>query len=227
MTPFTLHTAAHSSGELLEDRDHTPDVKLGFHNDGLLNAGNLEIPNHIVLYNLYISYRKPGKFKWIPIALWDKLNEHKKMKITENIKIKIQLTPSFHLDKNGAITKTDFNYLEIPISNFNKKGDIRFFLNGKALYDKDMYLVQKIQDSLEKNSVIISIDQKERRAFYLKNTAGFHARDVFEDPVENTDLTRVFLRSVDVHSEVYPSRPLNFSKKLIQSEYHEAGDTLN
>jgi hypothetical protein len=39
----------------------------------------------------------------------------------------------------------------------------------------------------------------------MKNTAGFHARSIFEDPIEGNDLTRVYLRAVDVNSERYSS----------------------
>lgn len=226
-TPFTLHTASHSSGKLLETTDHTPDAILGFHNDGLLNSGNLEIPNHIVLYNLYISYRQPGKFKWIPITLWDEFGQYTELAKSKNIKI--NLTPYFHLSKEGNVVETAFDDLEIPISNINAQGETQFFLNGKVLLNNNPQhtaLIQAIRNSLEKNSKIISIDQKERRAFYLKNTRGFHARDIFKDPIKDVDLTRVFLRSVDINAEVYPSRSINLTKSINTASY-ETNKTAN
>jgi hypothetical protein len=47
--------------------------------------------------------------------------------------------------------------------------------------------------------------QKEKRVIFIKNTNGFHARDIFKEAIDGIDLTRVFLRSVDVNAERYPS----------------------
>lgn len=70
---------------------------------------------------------------------------------------------------------------------------------------KHVDFVQSIRDSLNKNPTKIYLAQKERRAFYMKNTAGFHAREIFEDPIEGIDLTRVYLRAVDINAEAYSS----------------------
>ncbi len=68
---------------------------------------------------------------------------------------------------------------------------------------KHVDFVQSIRDSLERNQIKISIPQQERRAFFIKNTAGFHARNIFEKPIDGIDLTRVYLRAVDINSEQY------------------------
>lgn len=218
-TPFTLHTASHSNGKLLESTEHTPDAKLGFHNDGLLNSENLEIPKNIVLYNLYIAYRRPGKFRWIPSALWDEAENFGKKINSEKIKINIELTPSFNSNKKGSFTRKNFYSIGTPVSSISMNGQRRFFLNGKVSQNNNLLehveLVNNIRNSLENNPIKISIEQKERRAFYLRNTEGFHARDIFEDPIEGVDMTRVFLRSVDVNSEVYPSNKINIDAKII------------
>ena len=63
-----------------------------------------------------------------------------------------------------------------------------------------------MRNSLLKNEFKIRIPQKERRIIFLNNTLGFHARDVFEEPIENVDLSRVMLRMVDINAELYPSQ---------------------
>lgn len=63
-----------------------------------------------------------------------------------------------------------------------------------------------MRNSLLKNDFKIRIPQKERRIIFLNNILGFHARDIFEEPIEGVDLSRVMLRMVDVNAELYPSQ---------------------
>jgi len=160
-----------------------------------------------MVYNFYISYHKPGYFMWIPTKLWDEAEKFETL--TKDIKwtIKIKLNPNYHLDEKHEIVNTLFEHIEAPISQITEKGKRQFFLNGQVLLEDNskehVDFIQSMRDSLEKNSRIIYIPQRERRAFFIKNTSGFHARSVFEEPIENIDLTRVYLRAVDVNSELY------------------------
>ena len=210
--PFSLHKASHSNGKRLESTGldgYTPEVKLGFHNDGLISQEKIEIPKHIALYNLYISYHKPGNFMWIPTAVWDDSEKYGVSTSNNNISVKIKLSPIFHLDKNNEIVNSGFNYVTAPVSSINKDGQLRFFINGQVLPEDNepnhVDFVQSIRHSLQNNLKKIYIPQKERRAIFLRNTMGFHARDIFEEPIEGVDLSRVLLRSVDLNSELYPS----------------------
>lgn len=208
--PFTIHTASHENAKRLDAGgldQYTPEVKLGFHNDGLLSNGKIEIPNHIAIYNLYISYRRPGNFMWIPIALWEEAEKYEEISKRNSINIKIRLTPSYYFDKTGEVKNTVFDFVEAPLSSINKNGDRRFFLNGQVLPEDNpqehVNLIQALRNSLEKNPKKIFIPQKERRVIFLKNTMGFHARDIFQEPMEEVDLTRVFIRAVDLNTEIY------------------------
>lgn len=212
-TPFTLHTASHSSGKLLQSAEHTPESKLGYHNDGLINGDHLEVPETIVLYNLYIGYRKPGYFWWVPTAAWNEAEYFFKKQSEHNLKIKIKLTPYFNLTKDKELKKSEFDHIEIPLCINDEMGLKRFFLNGQLLPElntsENLHIVALMRKSLENNQMKIGLEQKERRAFFFKNTEGFHARDIFENPIEGIDLTRVFLRSVDVNSKIYPSNKIS------------------
>jgi hypothetical protein len=209
LTPFTLHSASHKNAKLLSSEEYTPDVKLGFHNDGLIKDRKIELPIYIMLYNLYLGYREPGNFRWIPTTLWnDKENFMKKI-TPGKTSIKMKLTPHINLHKDAGLTTKKFDDIEIPIINMNKNGQIRFFLNGKISPNEDreenINLVEMIKKSLENNPTHLCIPQKERRAIFINNTNGFHARDIFKEPFEEIDLTRVFLRSIDCNAEQYPS----------------------
>jgi hypothetical protein len=208
--PFAVHTASHENARQLEANgveQYAPEVKLGFHNDGLVNNGKIEIPEHIVVYNLYISYRRPGNFMWVPTSLWDDANKYEEISRKDNIRIKIKLSPSYYFDQEGKLSNSLIDTVETPLSRINENGEQRFFINGQVLPENnnlsDVNMVQSIRESLLNNSRIIRIPQKERRAFFLKNTLGFHARDVFDDPIKDIDLTRVFIRAVDLNAESY------------------------
>ena len=211
--PFAIHSASHSNAEQLDAKNlfhYTPEVKLGFHNDGLLSKNTIEIPKHIAIYNLYISYMRPGNFMWIPTASWVDADKYHQISKTENINVKIKLTPSYYLDNVGNLKNSVSDLIEAPISTFNENGEYMFFLNGQVLLEdnlqKSVDFVQEIRNSLQNNPEIIRIPQKERRAFFITNTKGFHARDVFQDPIDGVDLTRVFLRMVDLNTETFSTQ---------------------
>lgn len=104
-------------------------------------------------------------------------------------------------------TPTDLNVYgpsEIIAPIFFKQNinQIGMFLNGDIISDEDGLIVDKnlvnaLRTSMNSNPVRFSIEQKSRRLILLGNTLGCHARDVFEEAVPNSQLTRVFIRSVD------------------------------
>lgn len=211
--PFAIHTASHSNAEQLDKKNlfhYTPEVKLGFHNDGLLSKNKIEIPNHIAVYNFYISYLRPGNFMWIPTSSWVEADKYHQISKSENINVKIKLTPSYYLDSTGELKNSVSDLIEAPVSSSNEQGEHIFFLNGQVRLEdnsqKSVDFVQDIRNSLQTNPDIIRIPQKERRAFFIKNTKGFHARDVFQDPIDGVDLTRVFLRMVDLNAETFSTQ---------------------
>lgn len=73
----------------------------------------------------------------------------------------------------------------------------------KKTMQRLLSIVNAMRNSISNNPTKILIPQKERRALYLKNISGFHAREIFEQPIEGADLTRVFIRSVDLNAKRY------------------------
>ncbi|HVT63270.1 MAG TPA: hypothetical protein VHD33_07290, partial [Legionellaceae bacterium] len=169
----------------------------------------IEIPKYIATYNLYISYKKPGNFIWIPTKHWEESSKFKDVKY-KNMIININLTPTFHLNHEDKIYNSGYEKICAPLSYINQNGDDLFFLNGQVFLknnsDECVQAVNEMRNSLLKNDFKICIPQKERRIIFLNNILGFHARDIFEEPIENVDLSRVMLRMVDVNAEFYPSR---------------------
>lgn len=209
-TPFTIYSSSHENAKLLDSKgltQYAPEVKLGFHNDGLFRDEIINIPLHIMVYNMYINYKRPGNFKWLSIANWDDAEKYENLLKDRPVKIKI--TPNYFFDKEGNIKNTLVDMVEVPICQVNEHGKKMFFLNGNVLAQDNgveiVELVNSMRDSISKSPTRILIEQKERRAFFLKNDFGFHARDIFEEPFEDADLTRVFIRAVDVNAQSYSS----------------------
>lgn len=208
--PFQLHTASHTNEQILESRGlekFTPAMKLGYHNDGLLSDTQVEIPHHIMVYNLHISYLKPGNFMWIPTACWDDAELFQKKARDNNLTVKIKVTPNYHLNDEGDVVNNMHHYVETPILRENEHQPALFFLNGQVRPEdnspENVAFIQEMRDSLERNNFKICIPQQERRAFFIKNSLGFHARNIFEEPIDGVDLTRVYLRVVDMNAELY------------------------
>lgn len=208
--PFSIHTASHTNSESLDslglDQDSL-EVKHGFHNDGLISDSLVEIPNHIFVYNLHISYQTPGDFFWVPISTWSDAEHFGLIADEESMSASIKLTPNYYRENDGNIKNSFTENLIIPLSIIDKNGKRKFFLNGQVgLNDnpqKIVDFVNAMRISIENCPKKISIPQRERRAIYFKNSMGFHARDIFKHPIEGVDLTRVFLRAVDLNSEKY------------------------
>lgn len=56
--------------------------------------------------------------------------------------------------------------------------------------------IKKMQESLSFEKNKISIPIKARRLFILNNWLGAHARDIFEDQLENLNCSRSFFRAM-------------------------------
>jgi hypothetical protein len=204
--PFTLHRASHSDTAKMKQIGldmFTPDAKLGFHNDGLVHGDSVELPLHIGIYNLLISYRNPGNFSWIPTRKWNESSKFEAVCGDASMAV-VRLTPRMHFAPDGQPVKTGVDQVRVPLVFRNVAGQVRFFLNGDVTQHDNSPEVTRLFSEMKasiSSADRVSILQKERRAIFLNNTAGFHARDIFEDPIPGVDLSRVFLRLVDRNSE--------------------------
>ncbi|WP_414528463.1 hypothetical protein [Nodularia chucula] len=210
LMPFTLHEASHSDSDKLNGagfEEIRPDAKLGFHNDGLIDENTVSIPKYIGLVNLFIGYENPGNFYWvksssISLDSLDQLisEEEKKAAV-------VQITPSVFKGADGSFERYGIDTIKTSLIGRNEHGELRLFLNGSVNVDKNSesimqffnYLKNKIKESEEK----VTVPQKERRIIFIKNTSGFHARDIFENPFPDLDLSRVFIRLMDSNVEKY------------------------
>lgn len=205
--PFTLHRASHSEVAKMKAiglENFTPDAKLGFHNDGNVIGTLAGLPLHVLIYNLLISYRQPGNFSWVPLKEWSEAKYFDEYAGVRSQAV-IYLSPTVHFDKNGKPVKSGAEKIARPLVFRNNLGQRRFFLNGDASDSENSAEIRSLflalKDSISK-ARRIDIAQKERRAIFMNNAEGFHAREVFEDPIPDVDLSRVFLRMIDQHVEL-------------------------
>lgn len=208
-TPFRVHKAKHSNVKdmnamgikLLGLED-----KLGFHNDGVIENNKVTIPKYIALFNSFIGYKNAGDFYWVPAkSLETKLNSDN-LKDFFGKKAVIKLTPTVYENTNGSFTKSGPSHVLAPLIWNNQNNEKRFFLNGDVLEDNNNNEVVKsfslLRESIDNSEECIKIPQRERRAIFLNNISGFHARDIFADPILDLDLSRVFIRSVSKEGEI-------------------------
>lgn len=216
--PFRVHKATHSN---VKDMDAMGikllnlEDKLGFHNDGVVQPDKVEIPKHIALFNSFIGYKDAGYFHWVPSRLWEnQLNDKDLNYLKSNLAV-VKLTPTVYEDSNGGYKKEGPSHVRAPLVWESETQQNRFFLNGDVSDENNerqlVELFSSLRESINNSPECISIAQQERRAIFLNNTAGFHARDIFADPISDIDLSRVFIRSVDSNCELCPqSSPIEF-----------------
>jgi hypothetical protein len=205
-TPFTIHTASQSNADKLAAarvKQNTPEAKLGFHNDGRIDDDNILVPNTIALYNILIAYNNPGYFYWVPFAVWPELNKFSDI-FGVNKLYTFDIVPSAYAVGSDQLDIHGQNEITAPLFSKNQDGSTLMFLNGDIKSDGegnpvDADIIKSLQTSISTNQKKFAIKQQARRLILLANALGCHARDIFEQPIEGTQLTRVHIRSVDLN----------------------------
>jgi hypothetical protein len=203
-TPFTVYAASYEkSRELTQFGLPTvaPETKLGFHTDGVMQNNGVSMPRNIMLYNVIIEYRRPGCFHWVPFDSWaDKAMYMDRVGIGR--RYSIRLTPSIYDLGNGQLEVASPDKVDAPIFPNDASNGYPLYINGTIVGSEDPAsfdpsLFDALKQSIADNPIRYSVPQKSRRIIFARNIAGAHARDIFEDPIENTPYTRIFMRSVD------------------------------
>lgn len=197
--PFTIYNASHEGETLLKEKGikyYSPEKNLGFHTDGIVLDNLLWSPNFVSIYNVYLGYKKPGNFHWIPFILWDEFEKWKKELISK--RFKLEITPITYKHANNELQVTSAGDFEVSLMITDGNNCVPFF-NGEVVAcvnDPDFKIgnVKRMLASLSINKKCISTPLRPRRLFMLNNWLGAHARDIFEEPLENVKYTRSFFR---------------------------------
>lgn len=210
-TPFRIHKATHSNVKNMDAMGIKLlglEDKLGFHNDGVVENNKVTIPKYIALFNSFIGYKNAGFFYWVPVKSWKSELKNYNLKEFYGKPAVVKLTPTVYENTNGSFTKSGPSHVIAPLIWNNENNEKRFFLNGDVLEEnnnnKFVQFFSILRESINNSQECIKIPQRERRAIFLNNTSGFHARDIFADPILDIDLSRVFIRSVSKDGEICP-----------------------
>jgi hypothetical protein len=203
-TPFTVYTASKSNGQKLDEANlsqNVPEVKLGFHNDGHIAEGNVLVPNIIAIYNILIAYQKPGKFHWVPFSQWQEMQKFADL-FGVGKKYKFKIVPNVYATIEEKLDVRGPSEIIAPIFTKKRNGELMLFMNGEIDAEENgskvkNTLVRDLKNSINVNPMRFSVEQKVKRLILLGNTLGCHARDIFEEPLDDSQLTRAFVRSVD------------------------------
>ena len=213
-TPFSLYNASQDNEDKLVDaglKFYSPEDRLGFHSDGLITENGIHVPKYVSVYNLMIAYRKPGNFYFLPTQVWDEMDKFKKA-FGVNRDVTFSMTPIVHSLDSGEIRATRSEPVTAPL--FWQDGDDEaVFYNGEIdTGPKELIaLAEDMRQSLLDNPRRITCPIRNRRMFIMANDKGFHARDIFADPVVGTKYTRSFLRYVSHDAHCVKSRLREFA----------------
>lgn len=206
LAPFTLYNASKEGEKKMKEaglKFYSPEEKLGFHTDGRIDSPNVYIPDLLSIYNLLIAYKKPGNFYWLPFTLWNEFESYAEA-IGWNVPYKTELTPIVYPGKDGEVEKLAQSTVNAPIFFKNEKNKSMFF-NGEISNSESIIDIKRLAESLkismQKNPHRYYIAQQPRRLTLMKNSAGAHSRDIFNDPIDGTRYTRSFMRSVSLEGD--------------------------
>jgi len=196
-TPFTLYNASLRNEKALSSVGlafNTPSEKLGFHSDGMIGCGGIYVPNTLMIHNLLVAYECPGNFYWAPSVSWPERDRFEDL-FGLNRKFRIAITPIAYGDGVKLLKIVGEREIEAPIFWGNGK-DRAVFLNGEVL-SQEAPLIAEMRDSIAWTADKFRVPQRLGRTVFIRNSAGFHARDVMQRPLEGTKYTRSMIRSVD------------------------------
>ncbi|WP_176061465.1 hypothetical protein [Paraburkholderia sp. BCC1876] len=200
-TPFWLHMTppgvAKASGIDIQ-YNNTTDVVL--HTDWYCSNDEAYVPNRIGLFNLLVSYKRPGNFHWLPFSKWSEFTEFSKNDLLRS-DISFELLPQLLVTKDGN-SRFGEKYLRTgPIVKDGEAGPI-YFLNGRIDRNgrnstQTVAEFDRLRSALKESYGRFEIAQAERRLIVLNNLTCFHGRDRMEDPIPGAPVQRAFLRFMD------------------------------
>jgi hypothetical protein len=198
-TPFTIYNASKAGEEKLKKaglKFYSPAEKIGFHTDGRIEGSKVYIPEFLSIYNLFIAYKKTGDFHWLPFLLWNEFEEFAEV-TGWNTPFEFELTPIVYSFSDRETPEAlPVKKVKAPI--FWKRDDKKcMFLNGEINTDQQN-LITSLKSSMLNNNERLYVPQKPRRLMMMKNSAGAHSRDIFNQPIEGTRYTRSFMRSTSI-----------------------------
>ncbi|MFW7358574.1 MAG: hypothetical protein ACODTL_21765 [Brucella sp.] len=208
-TPFSIFTASKDNSKKQDHvgiRGLSPTDVLDFHSDGAITNGKLSVPDYISIFNVFINYRDRGNFYWVPTCTIQSLSQ-----IVEKVGLSqeycFSLTPAVYDNGQSSVKIVD-RRARAAIFTRAPDGSITTFMNGTfeghadTGTDQAKDITTEIKGAIAANPVRYLIPQESRRLIILNNANGFHARDIFENPMEGYAVTRTYLRSASISGKV-------------------------
>jgi len=209
-TPFSMFNASPENNAALAKagmKNISPTDILDFHSDGSVLNDILAVPDYISIYNVFINYNQRGSFYWVPSSSISNLNSYIKEFGYEQEYL-FDLTPTVYSEKGSEIKSIVARRARTSIFQKNSRDEVITFMNGSFLgkaTDIGGHLSERLaefQHEISTNGSRYAVPQESRRMVLLNNASGFHARDIFEDPIDGYPITRCYLRSASASGRV-------------------------
>lgn len=209
-TPFSMFNASEENNAALNElgiKNISPVDVLEFHSDGTIRGNTLAVPNYVALYNVFINYAKRGNFYWVPSSSIPSMHGYVSNLGCNNDYL-FDLTPSVYSNSESGVKSISPHRARTSVFQEDEDGRVVTFMNGTFLGRESetggspTRHLAEFQQAIANNPVRYAVPQESRRMVILNNAAGFHARDVFEEPFKEVSVTRCYLRSASLSGRV-------------------------
>lgn len=209
-TPFSIFNASQENNKTLDSagiKGASPTDILEFHSDGSIQNGLLSIPKHLFLYNILINYNRKGNFYWVPTPMITNIEEYFKY-FGEGQDFIFDLTPTVYESRPSQIKSILAHRARTAVFRRIGGNSIVTFMNGtfRGRYDAiDGAAIERLaqfRNDISRSDCRYYVPQRARRIIFLRNDCGFHARDVLDEPIAGSSITRSYLRSASTEGHL-------------------------
>lgn len=192
-TPFFVYRQGIPSNKQ-DKRIFNTEESISFHNDGEFRANRAVLHKYIAIYNLHLSYKKTGYFRYIKLSSVDLSFAD----CDKNIFRPHSLSIEKRIYENNLETGIK-KVAKVPFFYRNDFNESRVFFTGHQ-EKNPLPEILKLQENIEKSGVILNVEQKHNRMVILDNIEGMHSRTNMSNEGDYS-ADRVMLRSVSLQGE--------------------------
>lgn len=201
--PYTLLKSSADNPDKMKKAGinfHTPETKLGYHNDVYTSNGQYFLPKYTSLINLFIGYEDPGNFYYINKNNCSQFNTS----FLEGVHNKAHFRPTpivYESDLKAHTINSKVKEWSKVTAFWEGESKERYaLLNGDVVDSGNCTAISDLKDALLNSNSKMSVPQGLNRIIVFRNDKGYHSRDIFERQYVFEGVTRMLLRSTSTEA---------------------------